>query len=123
MSSNNWFYSIRSNSRSELEWLYTALAVIGPTLSSNVWTHIITSYSITNGVRLWINGAMIGSTGPFAYVASGAPHIITLGTSFSWYPNCMSSSISIEQFYGAIDELRIYARELTATDIYSLANP
>jgi hypothetical protein len=65
---------------------------------------------------------MIGSTGPFTYVASDVPNIITLGTYFSWSSNCTSSIINNEQFYGAIDELRIYARELTATDVYSLAN-
>ena len=104
-------------------WNYSMVAIQGPALQLGVWTHIVTSYSITNGVRLWVNGALIGSSISFTYAASGVPNWITVGTTFSTAMACASGNVSTGQFYGMIDELRIYSRELTSTDVYSLANP
>ncbi|CAF2150011.1 unnamed protein product [Rotaria magnacalcarata] len=100
-----------------------AVVVTGPTLSLNVWTHIVSSYSSTNGVRLWVNGALIGATGGFVYSSSGVPNSITIAANFAWFSNCATGNISLGQLYGAIDEFHIYSRELSASDVYSLANP
>jgi hypothetical protein len=97
--------------------------VTGPVLAVGGWTHLVTSYSATNGVRLWINGTLIGSTGTFSYSPSTVPNTITLGSSLLGQPYCAYGSIVKGQFYGMMDELRVYARELNASDIYTLANP
>jgi len=88
-----------------------------------VWTHIVTSYSATNGVRLWVNGTLIGWSGPFVYASSNVPNTITLGSSLSGTSPCSTGSIVKGQFYGMMDELRVYSRELNASDVYALANP
>jgi hypothetical protein len=107
-----------------LSWSSSAVVqVIGPIIPLATWTHVVTSYSATNGVRLWINGTLIGSTGPFQYSPSGAYNTITLGNSLAGRVSCASGSIVKGQFYGMMDELRVYARELNATDVYTLANP
>ncbi|CAF4427058.1 unnamed protein product [Adineta steineri] len=36
--------------------------ITGPVLSINTWTHIATTYSPTNGLRLYVNGASVGGT-------------------------------------------------------------
>jgi len=100
-----------------------AVAVTGPIIPLGTWTHVVTSYSSTNGIRLWVNGTLIGSTGPFAYSPSGAYNTITIGNSLAGQVGCATGSIQLGQFYGMIDELRVYARELNATDVYTLANP
>jgi hypothetical protein len=100
-----------------------AVQMIGPIIPLATWTHIVTSYSSTNGVSLWVNGTLIGSTGPFQYSPSGAYNTITIANSLQGQGNCATGSVLQGQFYGMIDELRVYARELNATDVYTLANP
>jgi hypothetical protein len=100
-----------------------AVAVTGPILSLGAWTHIVTSYSATNGVRLWINGTLVNSTGPFGYSPSTVPNSITLGNSLVGQGICAFGSIVKGQFYGMMDELRVYSRELNSSEVYALANP
>ena len=99
------------------------VAVQGPVLQAGVWTHIVTSYSMTNGVRLWVNGTLIGSSSTFTYAASNVPDWITVGTTFPAALPCASGNIAVGQFYGMIDEFSVYSRELTASEVYTLANP
>ena len=100
---------------------YSMVAVTGPVLQVGVWYNIVTSYSSTNGIRLWLNGTLIGSSGPFTYASSGLPNTLVVGT--SPVPYCQSGTVVTGQFYGMMDELRIYSRELNSSDIYALANP
>ncbi|CAF1122983.1 unnamed protein product [Adineta ricciae] len=104
-------------------WNNSIVAVQGPALVAGVWTHIVTSYSLTNGVRLWINGSLIGSSPQFTYAASNLANWITIGTTFSDAVQCAHGNVSIGQFYGMIDEMKVYSRELTSSDVYQLANP
>ena len=97
--------------------------VTGPVLPIGVWTHVVTSYSATNGIRLWINGTLIGTTGAFTYSPSTVPNTITLGSSLGGQSYCAYGTIVKGQFYGMMDEFRVYARELNSTDVYTLANP
>jgi hypothetical protein len=102
---------------------YSTVAVTGPIIPLATWIHVVTSYSATNGIRLWVNGTLIGSTGPFAYAPSGTYNTITLGSSLAGLTACAFGSVVKGQFYGMMDELRVYARELNATEVYALANP
>jgi hypothetical protein len=104
-------------------WNAQMMAVQGPIILTGVWTHIVTSYSITNGVRLWVDGTLIGSSIAFSYLASGMPNWITLGITPPAGATCATGNVSIGQFYGMMDEVRIYSREITASDIATLANP
>ena len=109
-------------------WGSSNQQVIGPVLPINVWSHIVDTYSFTNGHRLYFNGTLIGTTGSMSYVASGQVNVITLGNPIQGTPTtsggtCYSQSIVSKVFYGSIDEFRIYSRELTTTDITALANP
>ena len=38
--------------------------IIGPVLSVRTWTHLGYTYSTTNGIRMYINGVLVGTTGP-----------------------------------------------------------
>ena len=63
-----------------------------------------------------------------SYSASGLVNILTLanpllGTQFSAGGPCNSQSILPSVFNGYIDEFRVYARELSASDVSALANP
>lgn len=99
------------------------VAVTGPVIPLATWTHLVTSYSATNGIRLWVNGTLIGSSGPFSYTPSGVPNTIIAGSALNSTGFCATGNINHGQFYGRLDELKIYARELNATEVFALANP
>ena len=104
-------------------WMSPSVSVAGPTIAVNVWTHVAITYSAPNGLRLWINGTQYGSGSvPFNYDAANAPVVATIGSSLSG-SNCVTISIINGQYYGYIDEFKLYSRELSSTDIYNLANP
>ena len=104
-------------------WPGGVVAVAGPTIAVNVWTHVAITYSAPNGLRLWINGTQYGSGSvPFNYGAAGLPVFATIGSCLSG-TGCSASGMINGQYYGYIDEFKLYSRELSSTDIYNLANP
>lgn len=109
-------------------WGSSNRQVIGPIIPANSWTHVVSTYSLFNGYRLYVNGTFINTTGPMTYVASGQSNILTLGNSLqSTSPSsgriCYSQSIVPNVYTGSMDEFRVYSRELTTTEISILANP
>jgi hypothetical protein len=103
-------------------WNGYGVSVVGPTLPLNVWTHIVETFSTTNGVTLYVNGTQVGRTGSSNSAASGVPDYIFVGYYDSSGSTCVTSSITPGIFYGAVDELRIYSRELALSDVCILAN-
>lgn len=101
----------------------STVAVFGPVIPLATWVHLVTSYSAVNGIRLWMNGTLIGSTGPFTYFPSNRTNTIIAGGALGSIGFCAAGNIFPGQFYGRLDELRIYARELNATEVFALANP
>jgi hypothetical protein len=102
--------------------------IFGPILLANVWTHVVVTYSQTNGIRLYINGTYYNSSDAFTYAASEQVNILTLANplqAIQWTTggSCNSQSIVPSVYHGYIDEFRVYSRELNMTDVYTLANP
>lgn len=109
-------------------WGASNQQVVGPILPINTWTHVVDTFSVANGHRLYVNGTFIGSTGSMTYVASNQVNILTLGnplqgTLTSAGGTCTAQSIVPGVYLGSIDEFRVYSRELNTTDIFTLANP
>ncbi|CAF1457387.1 unnamed protein product, partial [Rotaria sordida] len=96
----------------------SSLRLTGPFVTQNTWTHISLTYSSGNGYTLYVNGVLFGSTGIVSYWTSGT--FANLCISYS--TSCSTSSVN-GYYQGYIDELYIYNRELSQTDITSLANP
>jgi hypothetical protein len=80
-------------------------ASAGSTLSANNWTHVALTYDGTN-VRMYINGTLSGS----AVSATGS---IASGSLPLW----IGGNNNGEYFQGQIDEVRVYSRALSATEI------
>ncbi len=78
------------------------------------------TYSTTNGIRLFVNGSLVSWNVTFNdYSASGMTSTITIGTCLQ--PNaCVANKTVIvsSQFRGAIDELKIFSRELSTSEVY-----
>ena len=102
--------------------------VIGPIIQANNWTHIATTFSTTNSARLYVNGLLVGTTGSIYYDASESDNILTLGNSIQGKPaywehgSCNSQSIDPRAYHGVIDEFRVYAKELSAAEVWTLSN-
>jgi len=97
-------------------WGGATICAVGPTLAPNNWTHAAMTYSTSNGLRLYLNGNLRNSTNPFSYAASGAQNYLFLGDSV----NGTTCAGTLGQFSGALDEFRLYSRELTASDVVTL---
>jgi hypothetical protein len=107
-------------------WKSSPVIINGSILLDDVWVHITTTYSPSIGLQLYINGTLFDRTQPFSYSASSASNYLTLANSIL-APNsgsCASGMIAnVGIFEGLIDELRVYATNLSSDDIYALANP
>ena len=95
--------------------------VKGSSITINSWTHIAATYSLTNGLRLYINGSLYNASTPFSFIAAGLPTHLIIGSPRNG-TNCGGPSGTNGQYVGAVDELRVYSRELNSTDVLSLAN-
>ena len=105
-----------------LSWNFSNVAVTGPTVPLNSWTHVAGTYSPINGERLYVNGTLRGSVGGYSFMAGGGPMTITLGNSLLGTGGCATGTIQMGQFYGSLDEFYVYARELTAAEVAAHAN-
>lgn len=96
--------------------------VSGPILPVSSWTHIVSTWSSINGLRLYINGDLYDSTSVSTFASSGLKMCFLLGTS-GFGMNCLTAQIAMGSFSGIIDEVYVYSRELNLTDICSLTYP
>jgi hypothetical protein len=89
-------------------------------LSLNTWTHVSMTYSTRNGIRLFVNGSLANSNNNtyHNYLASGEMCTIVIGTGL-WPTACNINQTKIvpSQFRGMIDDLKIFSRELSQTEI------
>lgn len=103
-------------------WNGGNVPVTGPTVPLNSWTHVVGTYSLANGERLYVNGTLRASVGGFSFAAGTVPMTLTLGSSLQGTGVCNTGTIQMGRFYGALDEFYVYARELTAAEVTAHAN-
>jgi hypothetical protein len=95
----------------------------GPVIQLNTWTHIVQTYSPTNGESLYVNGVLYTTwSNATTYSASGAQNYFTIGNLLRGI-TCYNPDILQNPFQGMIDEVRIYSRELSSPDVCLLAWP
>lgn len=81
-------------------------------------------YSSTDGIELFVNGLSVGVAGTYTnYQANGNYTTVILGYSLrqNSYNSLSGGTIAISEFRGQIDELKIFSRALTATEMYQLS--
>ena len=105
-----------------VSWSGAVVKVIGPVIPVNIWTHVTSTYNLTYGLRLYANGSRCNVSSAFSFQASGTPNYLFVdspraGIHFPWWSDITG------QYSGAVNELHIYSRELTAPEISDMANP
>jgi len=103
-------------------WNGSNVPLTGPTVTLNTWTHVVATYSPTNGERLYVNNVLRANTGAYAFSAGSALMTITLGSSLNGTGVCNTGTIQMGRFYGLLDQFYVYARELTVSEISALYN-
>jgi hypothetical protein len=92
--------------------------------ANNVWQHVAAVYDGANGasrtIRIYLNGQLNASTTNNANLISLLPtnHVLTIGARRS--SSTAGSAFDLVTTNTALDEVRIYNRPLTASDIYEL---
>ncbi|CAF1554949.1 unnamed protein product [Adineta ricciae] len=101
------------------------VSVIGPksAVSTLVWSHIVQTWSLNNGLRLYINNILVASDNISAkpFLASGTVNFITLANVFPGGLLYGHQAISMP-YNGSMDDFRVYSRELSANDVNQLYN-
>jgi hypothetical protein len=100
----------------------SAISIMGPILPINSWTHIVQTYSSTNGLQLYLNGGLYNSATVNTFASGGVTMCVLLGSS-GLGTNCQTGSISMGPYSGAIDEFYVYNRELNSLEVCPLAHP
>lgn len=96
-------------------WSHRSQVITGPEIPLNEWTHLAISFDGTTK-RLYVNGLEMASKeglGALVYDAAAVP--VTIGS--DWESNKSGS-----HFIGAIDEVALYNRALTADEILGIYN-
>ncbi|CAF0922594.1 unnamed protein product [Didymodactylos carnosus] len=102
-------------------------SALGPILTLNAWTHVVETFSIANGLKLYINGTLYSTTSPITqYLASGYQNYMTIASTLTASVSsslCTTSAglVGFGYYNGSVDELKIYSRELTAEDVCTLS--
>ena len=96
-------------------------SITGPTIPIGVWTHIVYTFSTTNGVRVYANGTLYSTTSVPSFYSNGVPKVLIIGE-LGTGPICGYSASG--QTYGSVDEFRLYSREITGSEVAQLySNP
>lgn len=104
-------------------WNGGLVSATGSMTPLNLWTHVAITYRANGPLQLYVNGTLCHSTPPFSYLTWSGPFYVTLGNSLFGSNVCGGSPPSDSQYFGLIDEFRLYSRELDAVEILQLANP
>ncbi len=93
----------------------------GWTPSTNIWYHVATTWDSTGDgkVRFYVNGSLTyTSVGTSSSAMTSVPKLM-MG-SLQWSDSNQNAIFSDQQLHGLIDEVRVYNRALTATEIANL---
>ena len=84
--------------------------------ASNHWYQVISTWDVTNGLRLFVDGTLVATTPQAEYAASGSPMYASLGLG--------ANACSNDQGFlnGVIDDARIYSRALLPADVQAIVS-
>lgn len=100
-----------------------SVLAVNVSMATSAWSHIVQTWSSTNGLRLYINNILVASrlTLAITYIGSSTKNFVTLGSSRNGVNTCNSTAVDLlSSFAGDMDDFRVYSRELSASDVCTL---
>ncbi|CAF1473614.1 unnamed protein product [Adineta steineri] len=123
LSSTNWCMQLVGiTSSGALVFKINGMSSSAQNISTTNWIHLAYTYSQINEARFFINGNLVGNLQAL-FTPANSSVTLNIGGRPSTNPSCTSSSITSGFYQGLVDELKIFSRELSSTDIIALANP
>jgi len=100
----------------------SVVSVKDPTHSvvTSVWSFVVQTWSPTNGLRLYINKTLVALHLYRIYDASLLPNYIILGNALKGAGTCSTGGVNNSSYRGDMDDFRVYSRELSPDDVYTL---
>ena len=98
------------------------IMVQGPLMMNHAWTQTVVTYSRNNGLRLYANGTLYGTAFLYSQAVTSTSSMVTIGHSVNPFIACDYDIISTGSYIGLVDEFRLYARELSASNILQMFN-
>lgn len=83
-------------------------------IAAGAWTHLATSFS-HGSLKLYVNGILKKTVAQASFSASSAPMYVTLGHAIS--PGCSGAALMPGDYAGAMDDFKVWDRELSAAEI------
>jgi hypothetical protein len=100
------------------------ISVLGPSIPfpTLTWSHIVQTWSSTNGLRLYVNNILVASQLSLAttYTASALSNYVTLGNTLNGSTCGQGQMGTLTPYQGGMDDFRVYSRELSAADVCTL---
>ena len=87
------------------------------TLTQGIWYHFVNTWDASNGLRIYLNGVLDGSTAQATFSASGSSDYVFAGRGVA---SC--SGTTGNYFNGRIDDLPIYTYPLTSQQVKTIYN-
>ncbi|CAF1403930.1 unnamed protein product [Adineta steineri] len=100
----------------------SSLMIIVPAFPLNVWTHIVQTFSMQNGLQLYMNGTLYQTVVGAPMTPPYQSMYVSIGSQQMGGSSCMWSAIDPCPYAGGLDELRIYNRQINATEIDSISS-
>ena len=97
-------------------------SLVGPVVPTRSWTHAAVTYNSANGIRLYVNGTLSSTSASLPFNPGGQPMHLFVGSPSSGI-TAVAGYINSGPYSGAVDELRVYSRELSDGEVAALANP
>ncbi|CAF0989993.1 unnamed protein product [Adineta steineri] len=95
----------------------SSLMIAVPTFPLNVWTHIVQTFSIQNGLQVYINGTLYRTVVGASMTPPYQSMYVSIGSQQIGGSSCMWGAIEPHSYAGAVDELLIYNRQITTIEI------
>lgn len=105
-------YGIITFSNGDIGWEVSPEAVSNPSMGAGslvngTWTHVVITEDGSKNVRFYKNGTLVATTLAYAFAPLAGTHVLQIGT----------DTDNNRYFNGTIDDVRMYGRELSASEI------
>ena len=114
--SNSSYYQIGGFMSLETSAKPCSISNENSSLSTPAWSHVVQTYSASNGLRLYVNNVLVASRSAI-YLVINAPLYIMLENILTGTGLCALGPVNPVPYKGNMDDFRVYSRELSAKDI------